>query len=112
MHRAVLWGEMMIIHGGRFQSALGDMWKFNISEAVQLETAELRDLERSDSSVWYAALAMVSCFAAAFIIALLKCRLYLRAATVSHLFQPFYLRYVMPMFDTGCYFSANLSRTN
>lgn len=48
MHRAAVWKDMMFIHGGIFQTILGDVWALNMSRAA-LKPVETSLLDGSSS---------------------------------------------------------------
>ncbi|KAF0685977.1 Aste57867_22180 [Aphanomyces stellatus] len=82
-HRAVMWGDKMIVHGGRFQGAIGDMWVQDTTQMEMHPVGDVKELQRNDIAAVYLASLLLAAFALTFLLVLVRCRTY-SAGIVDH----------------------------
>ncbi|OQR96772.1 hypothetical protein ACHHYP_13614 [Achlya hypogyna] len=85
LHRAVEWSGKMIVSGGRFQRALGDLWVQELEPSNMHAVTDVHELERSDMNSLYVACVLFSVFTVLFVFTLARCRIqYIHPGIQTH----------------------------
>ncbi|OQS07307.1 hypothetical protein THRCLA_00681 [Thraustotheca clavata] len=75
LHRAVEYQGKMVIYGGRFQRALGDIWVQELNTSLFHPVTDVHELERSDMNALYIVCVLFAVFTMLFVFTLVRFRI-------------------------------------